>query len=315
MSAASPKPLARTALLGLSAGFLLFGGVACDVVKEVLANAKAPSAALARVDLVDNPSVNTLMSWSCHEYIGGTTCSLLGFDSQPNDNQLRFSFDVVFDLLNPNSAFSIPLIETLVGIDVFDGDNLGAVCVSFCDPGDPSCEPDADAAGSCDTEGASDVMSPEDLVPTVDQFLNLATDVATGTLDDNWDYRVIPSYSEQSCQTSVCTQEDIDGVPSMCCDDVCEPLEAGCSVGSNDVGESCALCDGYTEAHIQFDFDVNAMMGLFSTLLEDGIDDLIAGRAVSLEIPYMLNGTLFFDVPELGRHMLGYGPYEDVWPL
>ena len=86
-------------------------------------------------------------------------------------------------------------------------------------------------------------------------------------------------------------------------------------MGTNDVGESCALCDGYTEAHIQFDFDVNAMMGLFNTLLEDALDDLIAGRAVNLNIPYTLNGTLFFDVPELGRKTIGYGPYEDNWAL
>ena len=312
------KRLSRPLLLGIGAGSLLLGGASCEVIKEVLSSVDVPSAALARVDLVDNPSVNTLMAWSCFEYIGNsTTCNLLGFDSQPNNNQLRFSFDIVFDLLNPNSAFSIPLIETLVGINVFDGDNLGAVCVSFCDPDDPSCEPSSDAAGSCDVEGATDVMSPEDLTPTVDQLLNLATDVATGTLDDNWDYRVIPAFSEQSCQGAdvTCTQEDVDGVSSMCCDGVCEPLATGCEVGTNSVGESCAMCDGFTEAHIQFDFEAVAMMGLFSTLLEDGVDDLINNRAVSLEIPYSLNGTLFFDVPELGRHTLGYGPYDDVWPL
>jgi len=224
------KRLTRPLILGLVAGGALLSTAGCDALKEVLLNADVPSAALAKVELVDNPSVNTLMAWSCFEYLGGgTTCGLLGFDSQPNNSQLRFSFDVVFDLFNPNAAFSIPLIETLVGVNVFDNTNLGAVCVSFCDPDDPEGEPDADAEGSCQTDGSTDVLSPEDLAPTVEQLVSLATDVATGSLDDNWDYRVIPKFSEGSCQPAeqTCVEEEIDGVANMCCDDVCEPMASG----------------------------------------------------------------------------------------
>jgi hypothetical protein len=313
------KVLAACAAAAVGGGALLINA-GCEQVKDALesvVNAEVPSASLARVDLVQSPSVNTLMQWSCLEYLNSTTCALAGWTSQPSDSQLRFSFDIVFDLLNPNAGFSIPLIETLVGINVFEDTNLGAVCVSFCDPDDPSCEPAADAEGACDTEGSTELLGADDLIPTVDQLLSLASDVATGTLDDNWDYRVIPAYSEQYCDAggATCTEEEVDGQLSMCCDGECTAIEAGCSVGTNESGETCALCDGFTEAHIQFDFGVDPFMQMMGALLEDAVNDFITSGSVNLNIPYTLEGTLFFDVPELGAYNLGYGPFDDTWNL
>lgn len=268
--------LRRALLVGASVTALA-GAVACDVVQEIIESAEAPTASLARVDLVDNPNLDTLMAWGCHEYLGGTTCSLLGVGDAPSNKQLRFSFDVVFDLINPNTAFPIPLVETLLGVNVFEGTNLGVICVSFCDPDDLECEPSRDAEGSCQVDGSTELLGAEDLVPTVEQLVDIATDVATGTLDDNWDYRVIPASTQASC-------------------------DAG-------------ACDGYTEAHLQFDFDVNAMMGLLGPLVEDGVNDLLEGRNVSVSVPYSLEGTLFFDVPEMGRYNVGYGPFDDRWDI
>jgi len=305
----------------LAAGLGIFA-VGCDKVADLVGgvvNATAPTSSLARVDLVENPSTNTLLAWSCYEYgfdevevFGVNSCEYAGWSSQPSDSQLRFSFDIVFDLFNPNGGFAIPLIELLLGIDVFDGDNLGAVCVSFCDPEVEDCTPTADAEGACAVDDSTDVNSIEDLAPSVDDLVELATDVATGDLDTNFDYRVIPKYTEQSCG---CTSEVVDGVESMCCGGECAPLETGCSVGAGEGGDTCALCDGHTEAHIQFDFAVDVMMRLFETLLNDAISDALAGRSVSLEIPYSTTGTLFFDVPEMGRYNLGFGPWDDVWPI
>ena len=38
-------------------------------------------------------------------------------------------------------------------------------------------------------------------------------------------------------------------------------------------------------------------------------------RNVNLKIPYTMDGTLFFDIPTLGRKALGFGPWDDDWKL
>jgi hypothetical protein len=42
---------------------------------------------------------------------------------------------------------------------------------------------------------------------------------------------------------------------------------------------------------------------------------LRAGKAVSLEIPYRIEGTAWFDVGSLGRVAVGFGPASGVWRL
>lgn len=223
-----------------------------------------PQASLNRVDLVQAPSTMDLVGYGCEELLGGTTCALAGLESPPK-RDLLFSFDVVFDLTNPNEDLPIPLVETLLGFTAFDTANLGALCVSFCDPDDETCTPGANVVGACDTEGAQDVDGPEDLVPTVDELIGLAEAAAAGGLD-NGDWRVI----------------------------------AG--------GESL-------ETHLQFDLGIDPMLQIGDELLAQAVDDVIGGKRVELEVPYTVEGTLFFDVPELGRHMIGFGPFDDLWQL
>ena len=102
-------PFLRFALLFSASAAALVGGVACDAVKEVVesvSGAQVPTASLARVDLVDNPSANRIMDWACFEYFGDFYCSAFGL-SEPTDKQLRFSFDVVFDLVWSNPPIRI----------------------------------------------------------------------------------------------------------------------------------------------------------------------------------------------------------------
>jgi len=69
------------------------------------------------------------------------------------------------------------------------------------------------------------------------------------------------------------------------------------------------------ESHIVFDFNIDTMLSLTEHLLVDLAEDLIAGDAIALQIPYTMDGTLFFDVPEMGRHAIGFGPVSDQWDL
>lgn len=247
---------------------LLLGLTGCDQlgvgkIGEVL-GVEAPEASLNRVELLKSPSTTDLVGYGCVELLGESACALAGLESPPK-RDLQFSFDVVFDLTNPNEDLPIPLVETLLGFTAFDTANLGALCVSFCDPDDEACVPGANVAGACDTEGAQDVQGPEDLVPTVDELLGLAEAAASGAFD-NGDWRVI----------------------------------AG--------GETL-------ESHLQFDIGIDPMLQIGDELLAQAVDDALAGRRVELDVPYTVEGTLFFDVPELGRHMIGFGPFDDTWQL
>jgi len=221
-----------------------------------------PSAQFVGVDLVEHPSARELARWGCFEYVGQTVCDMAGLN-KVNKNKLLFSFDIVFDLSNNNEKIPIPLVEILLATTVFDGENLGAVCISFCDPESEECESETNAEGACDAEGAEEIKSATDIVPTVDELQELARDVATGEFD-NSEFRTIPAQGE-------------------------------------------------VEAHIQFDFNIDTMLGLMEHILLDLGEDIIRGRSLGVTILYSMDGTLFFNIPSMGRHAIGFGPIEDTW--
>ena len=231
---------------------------------------------------------------------------------------MGFSFDMVFDLFNSNAGFPIPLVDLLLGINVYDDQSLGVICVSFCDPdSEDDCVSDGDAEDTCAVDEAEEIKGIDDFIPDVDDLLELGGDIINGDLDDNLMFRVIPAYSEGQChpKADACEEGELDGEPALCCDGTCEVLETGCTVGKGDNGKTCALCDGHVEAHVQFDMDVDRMLSILETLFTDIVDGVLAGEAVSLAIPYDVEGTLFFDVPQLGRKLVAFGPFADEWTL
>jgi hypothetical protein len=157
--------------------------------------AQPPTAELKTVNLTARPTNRQLASWYCHDLVGGNpltdgTCRGF-FGSAPQKLDLTFSFELVFDLGNPND-FPIPLVELLLGLDVFEGEAaaaLGQVCVSFCDPEAEDCDQEAEGACIADKE----VDEVEDFVPTVEDLIRVAVGAAAGTLDDNLKFRFIPA--------------------------------------------------------------------------------------------------------------------------
>lgn len=246
----------------LGMGAVLSGG--CEQLQEVL-DVKAPEAALNRVDLVKKPTVEELAGWGCEEVLDlGIICDSVNLRAPPK-NKLQFSFDVVFDLSNPNEKLVIPLVETLLGFTAFEEANLGAVCVSFCDPDEEDCTPGLNVEGACEAKKSDNVDEPADLIPTVEDLVGLAQSAADGSFD-NGAWRVI----------------------------------AG--------GETI-------ESHIQFDLGIDPMLQISDELIEQAVDDVLKDRPIKLDIPYSAEGSLFFDVPELGRKAIGFGPFDDVWKL
>ena len=238
----------------------------CEALTDIADGVEPPKASLTRVDLLHAPTTTQLLAFECDALLGSATCSGLGLPSAPAEKKLTYNFDLVFDLKNPNPDLPIPLVEVLIGMQVFDLSNLGAACISFCDPEDEDCAPAMNAEGACAVDDAKDVKGPEDLIPSVDDLVDLAEDAVTGDLGDNNSWRVIP--------------------------------------GGDRV-----------EGHIQFDLSANVMLDLADVLIEDALNDLIDGRNVKVKVPYTTEGTVFFDVPQLGRHATGFGPWDDSWVL
>ena len=237
-------------------------GLGLTGCEAVLGKILPPGVEYKDAVLVDHPSAREMARWGCFETLGDFACEAAGLN-KVNKSKLQFSFDVVFDLSNNNEKLPIPLVEILLATTVYDGESLGAVCISFCDPDEESCEAEANAEGACDSEDAEDIDAIGDLVPTVDEL----HDIASGILDDgvdNGEFRVIPA------------QSDI-------------------------------------EAHILFDFDIDAMLGILDNVVVDLGGDLIDGRNLSVDIPYTMDGSLFFNVPEMGRYAAGFGPVNDTW--
>jgi hypothetical protein len=230
----------------------------CDLLPDSVKDAvKAPSAELARVDLVDAPTARQAVAWACYEWLNANTCELAGFGRRPSAADMRFSFDLVFSLTNENDDIPIPLVELLLGITVIEDNNLGSVCVSFCDPDTEDCEAESNLEDACTVDDeTTEVKEPSDVVPTVDG--------ETG--EDNNAFRVVPP------------------------------------------GET-------VESHITFDLQPTTVYALMEEVLVEAAEDWIAGRNVRLEVPYAVDGTVFFDVPRLGEYAIAFGPYEDSFPL
>ena len=252
----------KRTLLAILGGTTLAG---CEVLDDIADGVEPPEAALNRVDLLQAPEVEELVSWQCNETVdsvyGVDPCAPLG--SKPRKNDLIYSFDLVFDMSNPNKKIPIPLVEILLGMNVYDDQNLGRACISFCDPDQEDCAPTTDAEGSCLAEEADEVDSFDDLIPTVDDLVEIGEAALDNDLD-NGDWRYIPG------------------------------------------GDTI-------EAHIQFDLSADVMLDLGDELLNDALDDAINGRNIKVEVPYAADGTVFFDVPELGRKAIGFGPAENEW--
>jgi hypothetical protein len=281
---------------------------------------QAPSAELASVALVEQPGYDRLAAYFCGDFAGGSAVGqaacTLAFGAAPAKADLKFGFDTVFQLHNPNS-FPVPLVELLLAFNVFDGDQaaqLGTVCVSFCDPDSGDC---GDPSQACRAPDKT-VRDITDFVPTVDDLIRIANNLVNGDgLDDNLKFRVIPAREAQACREAGedCAPGQADGKDALCCGGECTPVPDGCRPGRGPDGRWCALCAGSAEAHVRFELGIDPLLSILGTVAQRSADSLVAGERPDLDIPYRAEGTLFFDVPVLGRFALGFGPLASRWSL
>jgi hypothetical protein len=59
----------------------------------------------------------------------------------------------------------------------------------------------------------------------------------------------------------------------------------------------------------------SALIPVMEQLARQSVDQLRAGRPISAEIPYRVEGTVFSDAGSLGRVAAGFGPAGGTWPV
>lgn len=251
----------RTRLLPAAALLLPLSG--CAILDDVKDGVLPPAASFMGMEVIKAPTANNAAAWACYEWLDSLTCQAAGWDSRPGEQKMKISLDFGFELSNDNTDLPIPLVELLLGMTVIEDTNLGSVCVTFCDPDEEECVVERNAEGACSMDDVTDVKQPEDLVPSVDDLLDLADDVVSGELDgDNNAWRTIPP------QDSV-------------------------------------------ESHVRFNLSTATVYRLAENLVMNAMEDFIAGDDISLAVPYTVDGSLFFNVPQMGRYALGFGPTEE----
>jgi hypothetical protein len=125
--------------------------LSCAQLNGLLAGAgiTPPTVTFHGASLVRSPSKRDLSAYFCPKLarekglaIGGDlVCSQL-FGSAPRASEMALGFDLRFTVENPNQV-PLPLSEILTAITVFPeatAQNLGAVCMRLCDPGDTACQ-------------------------------------------------------------------------------------------------------------------------------------------------------------------------------
>jgi hypothetical protein len=58
-----------------------------------------------------------------------------------------------------------------------------------------------------------------------------------------------------------------------------------------------------------------ALLPVMEQLARQSVDQLRAGKPISAEIPYRVEGTVFGDLGSLGRVAAGFGPAAGTWPI
>jgi len=251
--------------------------VSCELLNQAAqgANVSAlkPELGLGDVVLVSHPTTTDLAAWYCPEIIPSTglvsstvLCeAVLG--PRPPEHRMQFHFEIKYLLDNPNN-FPVPTTEILAAIEVFRGQSaaeLGAVCVTLCNPDDFACNGEP-GANDC-KDDVNDIETIDDLKQSaVTALITLAVDAATGNVENRL-RREIPAGAKNF------------------------------------------------EVNVRFSLGVNAMIDIMRHFVEQLVQDFYTGKKLTFEIPISVRGTLWFEIPYLGRVALKYGPIEDTWLL
>lgn len=69
------------------------------------------------------------------------------------------------------------------------------------------------------------------------------------------------------------------------------------------------------EVVVRYTFGPEELLGILRQIASQSVNELKAGRSVSFNIPFRIEGTVWFDAGSFGRVPVGYGPVEGNWVL
>jgi hypothetical protein len=248
----------------------------CANLNQLLATAgiSPPKVTFLGANLVQAPSQLDMSAYYCPKLLkekGGLgftadfVCSK-AFGKAPEASNMQLGFDLRFQVANPNQI-PLPLAEILTALSIFPGatnQNLGAVCLRLCQPGDTNCFGGSDQRGCQDAPG--DIKGLGDFPQAVANMLIARGVAAAG------------------------------GQP------------AGFSAPKVVAGSNL-------EVVARLAVTPEALLPALEQLARQSVNELKAGRKLTFEIPYNLEGTVFGDAGSLGRVAAGFGPVAGSWPL
>ena len=75
------------------------------------------------------------------------------------------------------------------------------------------------------------------------------------------------------------------------------------------------VADGHIVLTARFAFGPDALLATLREVARQALEQLKGGHEVVFDIPYRLQGTVWFDVGQLGRVALGFGPADGKWQI
>jgi hypothetical protein len=66
---------------------------------------------------------------------------------------------------------------------------------------------------------------------------------------------------------------------------------------------------------VRYTFGPQELLGILRQVASQSANELKAGRAVTFNIPFRIEGTIWFDAGSFGRVPVGYGPFDGNWVL
>jgi hypothetical protein len=144
-------------LLNLSCAGFQFPTTATTAMQPI-----PPEVSIANIRVAEMPTGSLLAAYLCERYVPApmnvVVCRAFGPSVSASD--LNFAFDLELDVANPN-RIPLPVVQALVGFTDYPGQaeqNLGALCVSFCEV-PTSCPQDAASACQSDDPEIRDLES------------------------------------------------------------------------------------------------------------------------------------------------------------
>lgn len=134
--------------LNVSCAGLQFPGTGGGATQPV-----PPDVSIAGISVAEMPTSNAVAAYMCQRYVPAPMNAVVcrAFGPQVSESDLKFAFDLEIDVANPNSV-PLPVVQALVAFTAYPEQteqNLGALCVSFCET--PASCPQ-DAANACESD-------------------------------------------------------------------------------------------------------------------------------------------------------------------